>query len=281
MWHMSGSQGLWWCWRAREERGKEEKKKKKHPGFCRADCEGVRCEQPSKDENLFLRNVARRRTFGPLLSVQKNRSSAEFCDSLSAYQIPSYVLFVAALFNVSKVRVPRFRVPTLSFKWHLNFHHQTYLSFHSGFAFFIFSCKEVVCVSVSTCVGFSVSVSQSGRVVLVSCRMPLIILDALFFFLQHLTQSGAFCVHVCVHHWDSPCMNYPDSIPSLSQHFLSCCQRSNWIDIYWTTQVHTTLSSNEGEATQWRSSFILKLLLLVGGIQMCTVPTHSYVQLIW
>lgn len=146
--------------------------------------------------------------------------------------------------------------------------------------FHIFMQRGSLCVSVSTCVGFSVSVSQPGRVVLVSCRMPLIIWDA-FFFLQHLTQPGAFCVYVCVRHWDSPCMNYPDSIPSLSQHFLSCCQRSNWTDIYWTTQVHTTLSSNEGEATQWRSSFILKLLLLFGGIQMCTVPTQSYVQLVW
>lgn len=32
------------------------------------------------------------------------------------------------------------------------------------------------------------------------------------------------CVCVCVYHWDSPCMKHPDSIPSLSQRFLSCCK---------------------------------------------------------
>lgn len=63
-----------------------------------------------------------------------------------------YILFVAALFNTSKVKLPMFIVLLLSFKWYLNVFHLPayYLSIHSRLSIFahfvMFTCREVVSV---------------------------------------------------------------------------------------------------------------------------------------
>lgn len=164
-------------------------------------------------------------------------TSAEFCDSLSAYLILTSCLWQD--FSTPARWDCLVYSATSPFKRNLNFPPARPLFIHSllmcHFFFFVLMRRGSVFFRLLVWLCVSVCVSQLARAVLVFCRTPLIIWDPSF---SPACSTGrchlcaCVCQCMCVFQWDSPCMNHPDSISSLLQNFLSCFQGSNWTEMH-------------------------------------------------
>lgn len=106
--------------------------------------------------------------------------------------------------------------------------------FTSDMSFFFFTFSHIFihrssewlcgfgCVSVCVCVYVGVSVNLTVQF-WYSAEQHLS--SANLFFVSPACSTGrcsfCVCIGLCVYHYDNPCMNLPDSISSLSEHFLS------------------------------------------------------------